>query len=237
VSVAKHAHAAADVLGGPRESEAQLNEQFPRLDLGTFHAMNRGFGAGILEGVGDVADSFLSPLGIAATLSGVGAERAALRQLPTVARALRGVKAGTGAAFGARGLEQAYSAPTVGGKAMGVAQGAAGALGLRAGTQGFLRTGGAPVVQPAPPVGYLRAAPGYVAGEHGPAARFGEAIPMEAAPDGSYVRAVPGEWAKREIRGYLDPVRGFVADEAGNVLPTERAGELAPQAGRILTRP
>lgn len=124
----------------------------PRLSDSRGLAMLKGAVGGAVAGAGDVVGSFTSPLGLAATLSGVGAERAGAAELINTARALRGLEAASGAAFSARGLEQVASAPTLPEKAMGLTQAAAGALGVHAGVRGFTRPplldrGARPVVE------------------------------------------------------------------------------------------
>jgi hypothetical protein len=157
-------------------------------------AMTKGALGGLVEGAGNVVAGFTSPLGIAAAVSGVGAEKAAASELLNAARALRGVEAASGAAFGARGLEQAVSAPTVAEKALGVAQAAAGALGVRGGVQGYQRIG-SPAVEAARPVrGALRRG---VRGELPPGPRF---IGQEVGP------------VADRVAGQLDPFISALED-------------------------
>jgi hypothetical protein len=126
------------------------------------------FGAGAVQGAGRVVSSFTSPLGIAAALSGVGAERAGASGLVNAARALRAVEATSGAAFGARGVEQAATAPDWAGTALGVAQAAGGALGVRGGVQGLMGPlrpiEAAAETATRPIAGALRPAPGFFGG-------------------------------------------------------------------------
>lgn len=195
----------------------------PRLDDSRALAMLKGGIGGMTEGVGNVLAGFSSPLGIAATLSGFGAEKAAAGGLLNAARALRAVEAGTGAAFGARGLEQAADAPDVAGKALGVSQAAAGALGVRGGVNGLRGIGKPPATAPRPVVGQLRPGPSFVANEVGTVAKAGETVPMVQAPDGSFVRSVPAEYARREVRGELPPGPSFIAPESGPAATLEQA--------------
>jgi hypothetical protein len=214
-SIARGAKALADRLSEPRLADAQLNDVIP--GAGTVSAMIRGGLAGGVQGAGDLLASFTSPLGAAATVSGLGAERAGAAGLVNAARALRGVEAATGAAFAERGLEQAASAPDLAGKAIGVAQAAGGALGARSGIAGLRQPVPPPVVRPV--AGALPPGPSFIANERGVVAPLGEPIPMVQAPDGSYVRGVPAEYAKREVRGALPPGPGFVVGENGVAMP------------------
>lgn len=107
--------------------------------------------------------------------------------------------------------------------------GVAGSAGLGAVLGGGIgaavhRPGGA-LRTPIQPQGYLRAAPSFIAGEEGPAARFGETIPMAQAPDGSYVRGVPAEYARREVKGLLPPGPRFIAGEGGQVATLDQSGD------------
>lgn len=216
--IAAGAHALADRIAAPRLGDAELNEHLP--GVGTLSAMIRGGVGGAVQGVGDVAASFSSPLGVAATLSGVGAERAGAAGLIQGARALRGVEAATGAAFAERGVEQAASAPTWEQKAIGVAQAAGGLLGMRAGVKGFRQPAAPSAARPV--VGALPATSFEVTPE-GVAGRPGDVLPMVQAPDGSFVRGVPADYAQREVRGLLPAGPGFIADESGQVATLAQA--------------
>ena len=135
-------------------------------------------------------------------------------------------QAGKGAALGG-GASAATAiaegeAPSVGGITTGAGLGAV--LGGGFGAATYRRPMAAPVPQPR---GFLRTGPGFVAGESGPAARFGDVIPMEPAPDGSFVRAVPGAYAQPDIRGRLPAGPSFVAGEAGPAAPFAHADDLA----------
>lgn len=179
--------------------------QHPDADDPVWLARVKGFAGGALEGAGRVLAGFTSPLGIATTAAGIGAPRAAAAGLTSTARALRGAEAASGAAFGARGLEQALDAETVPEVALGVAQTAAGVLGMRAGTQGFLRTSARPTAPSQAPRGFLPAGPRFIADDTGQIANLGDTIPMRQGPDGSFVRsvdAVPTEhaWEGRSLR-------------------------------------
>lgn len=84
---------------------------------------------------------------------------------------------------------------------------------------------------PIAPRGFLRAGPAYSAPERGPAAKFGDTIPMQHAPDGSYVRSVPGEYARHEVRGLLPAGPRFVAGETGPAATLEQAAARGAAAG------
>lgn len=191
----------------------------PRLDDSRAWAMAKGFLGGATEGAGDVAAGYSSPVGIAAGLSGLGAEKAGAAGLVNAARALRGIEAATGAGLAARGLEQAAEAPDLAGKALGVSQAAAGALGVRAGVNGVSKSLGVLQTAPRAAVGALPPAASFIADASGRVAPMGTPIPMEPAPDGSFVRSVPAEYARREPAGLLPAARGFVGDERGTVAP------------------
>ncbi len=117
-----------------------------------------------------------------------------------------------GAAHAATSLAEGDD-PTLSGVATGAGLGAV--LGGAFGAAAPRGTKPQPVPQPK---GFLRAAPGYVAGPSGEVAPFGTDIPMAHAPDGSFVRGVPAEYARREVRALLPEGRApFIAGEGGQV--------------------
>jgi hypothetical protein len=142
--IADAAHAIATYMSKPSMGDQRLNDRIP--GLGTVSAALRGGAAGMVEGAGDLASGFTSPIGIALTLAGLGGEGAAARaipglkgilELPAVRSLQRAAQAVGGGAFAAHGAGEVVNAPTIGGKARGVVEVATGALGatsaLRAG--------------------------------------------------------------------------------------------------------
>src|SRR6267378_4398200 len=122
-------HAVADYLSQPRQGDAQLNEHVK--GLGTLSAMLRGGAAGMVEGAGNVLESFTTPVGIALTLAGLTGESAIVKQvpglkalvdLPAVAKLRTAVQTGAGAAFAAHGAGEIATNPTLAGKAQGVVE-------------------------------------------------------------------------------------------------------------------
>lgn len=105
----------------------------------------RAFAAGALGAAGDMASGFTSVLGLTMTLAGMGPEGAAakaipglkaLLSLPKVQALQKAAQALGGAGFTAHGAERVVTAPTLGEKAQGVAEMAAGALGTASALRG-----------------------------------------------------------------------------------------------------
>lgn len=132
------ARALADLLSRPQMNDQQLNDWIP--GMGTLSATLRGSVAGTVEGLGDVATSFTSPVGLALWLAGIGEESAAVKLLPAIKPYLqtapiqaikRAVQGVTGLMFtgeGAKTVLQARDLGTVGRGVAEMAGGAAGAL-------------------------------------------------------------------------------------------------------------
>lgn len=184
--IADAAHAIADHLDAPAIHRSKMEAQV------------RGFLAGATGAAGDVAASFTSPIGLALSLAGLSGESAmaqgvpglkALLELPAVRTLQKSVQAASGAAFAGEGAARAVNAPTIGGKAQGVAEAATGALGMVPAGRAALRVvGGSPL-------------PRTIAAElvkHGTTAAAG-AAGSYFGPVGTGVGAVMG----REIGGDL----------------------------------
>lgn len=175
----------------------------------------RGLSAGVMEGAGTVLSQLTSPLDLVLTLAGLGSVQRAKNLGPVARLALQGGSA----ALAARGAERAIDADSTGDALSGTAQALMGAAGV---ATAF------PKPTPQPRIagrltGQVR--PSFVGTPEGTVATV-DAIGMRKAPDGSFVKAVPAEYARHEIAGLLPPAAGFVADEAGRVVPRTQVGRL-----------
>ena len=133
-------HAISDFISQPRVGDAQLNEHVE--GLGTLSAMLRGGEAGMVEGAGNVAESFTTPIGIALTLAGLSGDSALVKavpglksliELPAVNTLRKAVQTIAGAAFAGHGAAQVATAPDLAGKGQGLVEIAAGVGGMHAG--------------------------------------------------------------------------------------------------------
>jgi len=134
--IATAAHALADIVDRPMSGDQALNDRLP--GMGTLSAQIRGFGAGMLQGSGDLASSMTSLVGAALFLSGLGEESAALKLVPALkpylktapVRAIqRAVQGAAGVAFTGQGAKTALEAQNLGDVGRGLTQMAAGTAG------------------------------------------------------------------------------------------------------------
>lgn len=95
----------------------------PEMDDSKATAMLKGFGAGAIQGAGDLLTSFTSPADIAATVSGVGAAKAGAKGLLGISKAARGLEAASMVPFAAEGARSVGE---------GIQEGNAGAVGAGA---------------------------------------------------------------------------------------------------------
>jgi hypothetical protein len=135
--IAQAGHAIADFLARSNSlGDAKLNEVIP--GAGTLSAWIKGGAAGLIEGAGELASGFTSPVGAVMTIAGLGPESTLVKEIPALAGVLklpavrtlqRAIQGTGGAAFAAHGAGQVVTDPTLAGKARGVAEVAAGAAG------------------------------------------------------------------------------------------------------------
>jgi hypothetical protein len=134
--IGQAAHALANMIDQPSLGDQALNEKIP--GLGTLSAQLRGFSAGTVQGAGDLAMSFTSPVGIALALVGLGEDSAALKVLPSIKPYLntapvnairRAVQGVTGLAFTGEGAKTVIQAKDLGDVGRGLTQTAAGLAG------------------------------------------------------------------------------------------------------------
>jgi hypothetical protein len=116
----------------------------PSLTRGEWTATLEGLGAGLVEGAGDVAASFTSPLGIALTLAGLGPQSKIAQKFPAIQKLLNqpavkalqtATQATAGAGITAEGAKNVATGDTLTEKAFGVAQVAGGLAGVTASAQ------------------------------------------------------------------------------------------------------
>jgi hypothetical protein len=147
-----------------------------------------------------------------------------------IAQVVRAGEIGASGALAARGVERLATAESLPEAGAGLAELGFGALGVKT-------SPAVPTRLPAVGLhaGDLGPARGYAVTPEGAAVSAGADIPMRRQPDGSFVRAVPGEYARRDVRGYLPPGPDFVGPEAG---PAGRLESMAAVAagGRQTSR-
>jgi hypothetical protein len=227
--IAQAGHAIAQYLSTPHLGDQELNDRFPKLGLGTLAAMARGGGAGMVEGAGDMAASFTSAAGLAMFLAGLGSDSVLFKQVPALVRLLnlpavrglqRAVQAAGGAAFATHGAARVWNDPTLGGKALGATEIAAGGLGATS----ALRSG---TPLPVPRITTQEEASNAFARAHN--------IPLDAATatGSSFLRALQKR-VSHSLAGEPEAMR--LIDEQGQAL-TRVGGDLAQQARGAASTP
>jgi hypothetical protein len=220
--IATGAKAIADVIDRPREIRGGLLDALqgiPDIARGLTHdpgAVLKAGVAGVIEGTGNVAAQFTSPLDALLTVAGLKGVRGAAGAVGQTARAATRLGSGL---LAARGAERAVTSDTPSEMGAGALQAVLGLAGLR--------EPHGPATEPPPVIrGQLRAAPIRVT-PAGEALLPGQEIAMTRTPDGSFVRAERGTYPDREIRGLLparaEAAQELIADEAGAVA---RRGDL-----------
>ena len=112
----------------------------PELDDTGWGARLKGFGAGAIQGLGDVVSSLTSPLELGLAAASGGSSFAAKRGLSGVAKGLAAAEGILGAGETAHGLGEVYGGAQEGNLArigMGIAEAAGGGAGMKQGFDGF----------------------------------------------------------------------------------------------------
>ena len=112
----------------------------PELDDTGWGARLKGFGAGAIQGLGDVVSSLTSPLELGLAAASGGSSLAAKRGLSGVARGLAAAEGGLGLLESGHGVGEIYGGAKEGNLArvgMGIVEAAGGGAGMKQGFDGF----------------------------------------------------------------------------------------------------
>lgn len=194
----------------------------------------KGFGAGALEGAGNLAESMTSPAGIAITVGSLGAGAGEAAGLSTAARAgLRGLEAAGSLGQGAHGVQTMAHAKDAGEGWLGAAEAAGGALGLTSGLRGLHSALEAGAPRP-------RIAPGATAGDYAapgprtrqpyveqPGAYTDANTPEPVQPVTRAASRVSGPQPARPATIDVEPKNWWTSDEPAGTGPVTAADQVA----------
>lgn len=125
----------------PYANEAANWADTPELDDSGITARLKGFGAGAIQGLGDVISSFTSPLELSLAAASGGSSLAAKRGLSGVAKGLAAAEGGLGLVESAHGAGEVYQGAREGNLARvgtGIAEMAGGGAGTKQGWDNFV---------------------------------------------------------------------------------------------------
>lgn len=206
----RFARSIGDWLEAPSLSTAPTGEGGIGDYLRERYAMAKGFGAGALEGIGDLVSGFTSPVNLATTVATGGASTAARAGLPQVARAANLVGKGAGLLTAGHGAGQVLSPETsLAEKGMGLVEMAGGGAAMLHTPTTTPRTSGSGISEP-------------ISGPRtGPAARPGE-TPSTAG---------------KAPTGALSPVKGASPEVAPGVVDKFAETRKVPVGTRYTIKP